>query len=855
MNTLTRASVALLVVLSLPGLVSSVCASTTYYVDDDGVADFHTIQEAVDAAATGDTILLQPGLYTGSGNWDVVVTGKAVTVRSADPNDAATVAATVIDCRGTSTVGHRAFIVTENSGVHLTLAGLTMINGLTTYNGGAVWCQDAGLTVINCTFSDNEAGWWGGAVCCVNCSATFRGCTFTNGNSKELTGGAVYCGSTVVSFTDCMFDSNVGNAVVGRESGVTLTDCTFQDNVGEDGGGLHIYAGLSNEDAYLNMTGCVFVGNISNASGGAFHGINAQGTIDACTFMDNTTAADGGAIYTRHSSPMISNCLFVANLAAGIGGAVANSFESKPQIINCTLVANEATSGGAMATSHDADPLISHSILWDNVAATGTGLYLQRIDTGGGYSAQTTIQYCDIQNGPLAAYADSGCTLTWGEGNIDADPLFTGPLFDDYHLSADSPCIDAGNPKTLPAPGATDLDGYPRLYGDAVDMGTHEYHGLGPVYRFWSPVQGKHFYTISGAERDHVLKEYVDIYDYEGVGFYAYYNPTEEGLAPVHRFWSSTLQAHFWTINEQEKDALLKGEAGSWEYEGVVFYAYPSSQHPLGASPVYRFWSDGLGQHFYTIDEIEKAFVLKAYPRVWTYESIAWYAFTEPYESKQTAYTFTGGADDIWYTLSLEAYVDGQEALIDQPQVSLIPAVAEMEMAIDFTNMAVMFKTLQVETQMAQHTATITTAEKADPLTIPVTLSVGGSFAALTQQGPFAIDAASGIFADYTQAGASLTAEQATYTYSGSLTLNEARADFTRVSNASQFELQSYGIFEGLDTSADGLTARMPTTFQWHRPDVKDLLMETMVDGHLVQIYITYVYVGTQGIWEGQAVN
>jgi predicted outer membrane repeat protein len=854
MNALTRAKSAFLVAFLVLGLLGPVRANTTYYVGNDGAVDFRTIQEAVNAAATGDIVRLLPGYYTGSGNWNIVVTGKAITVTSVDPNDPAVVASTVIDCRGTDTIGHRAFAITENSGVHLTLAGLTITNGATIYHGGAIWCQDAGLTVINCTFTNNRAEWRGGAVCCVNSSSTFRGCTFSNGSSGELTGGAVYCGNSVVSFTRCTFDSNIGGAIVGRESGLTLMDCTFEGNVGEDGGALHTYAGLSNQDAYLNMTRCVFISNVSNTSGGAFYGINAQGKIDACTFMANTTAtADGGAIYTRHSSPTISNSVFVSNIAAGIGGAIANSFESAPQIVNCTLVANQATGGGGVASSHNANPLISHSILWDNVAATGPSLYLKRIDATGGYTASTTILYSNVKNGPAGTYTDSGCTLIWGVGNINSDPLFTGPFRNDYRLSTDSPCIDAGNPNNVPAAGATDLDGYPRLYGAAVDMGAYEYQGLGPVYRFWSPVKLRHFYTISGAERDTIMREYAHLYTYEDVAFYASYHPSEKGQAPVYRFWSPKLETHFWTIDEAEKDAIIKDMADTWEFEGAVFYAYPSGSQPLGTFPVYRFWSDRLRQHFYTMDEQEKEYVIKAYAGTWAYESVAWYAFTKPFQAKQETYNFTGGANDVWYALTLKAYVNGEEALIDASDVQLIPTLAEMQMSVDFTNLTATFKTLRVQTQTMQHAATITT--QSGSVAIPMTLSIGAAFTALTQRGPFAVDPVTGVFADFTKANQSLTANQAMYTYTGSATLGNTIATFTRVSSALQFELKSFGVFEGFNQVPHGLDARMPLTFQWHRPHVRDVLVEASVDGRLVQIYVTYVYVGTQGTWEGLAVE
>ena len=44
----------------------------------------------------------------------------------------------------------------------------------------------------------------------------------------------------------------------------------------------------------------------------------------------------------------------------------------------------------------------------------------------------------------------------------------------------------------------------------------------------------------------------------------------------------------------------------------------------------------------------------------------------------------------------------------------------------------------------------------------------------------------------------------------------------------------------------------LPFTFQWHRQYVRDFLAETTVNGHLVQVYVTSVYVSTQGLWKGQ---
>ncbi len=149
-----------------------------------------------------------------------------------------------------------------------------------------------------------------------------------------------------------------------------------------------------------------------------------------------------------------------------------------------------------------------------------------------------------------------------------------------------------------------------------------------PVYRFWSPDQSRHFYTISADEKDYLQTTYPsNVWTYETVAYYAFAEHSEPSLAPVYRFWSEVLSAHFYTIDQAERDFLMAAYPDVWAYEGPVFYAYPEGSQPVAARAVYRFWSETLGTHFYTISEDEKDFVIANSPDVWAYETIAWYAY------------------------------------------------------------------------------------------------------------------------------------------------------------------------------------------------------------------------------------
>jgi hypothetical protein len=151
---------------------------------------------------------------------------------------------------------------------------------------------------------------------------------------------------------------------------------------------------------------------------------------------------------------------------------------------------------------------------------------------------------------------------------------------------------------------------------------------LSPVYRFWSDTLKGHFYTISETERDKLINNYSAVWTYEGPAFYAFASSDQPaGTIPVYRFWSDRLGDHFYTISPTERDKLIHTYSHVWTYEGPAFYVYAEDQHPAQTRPVYRFWSNVLGHHFYTISPSERDKLVNNYSDVWTYELIAWYTY------------------------------------------------------------------------------------------------------------------------------------------------------------------------------------------------------------------------------------
>ena len=111
-------------------------------VGDQG---YRTIQEALDAADTGATVTLLPGLYAGNGNGNLQWDGKRLTLASVDPTDSAVVAATVIRGTGTAPVLSLSDLRPESR-----LAGLTVTGGLV-----GLYCRNASAQIEYCRIVGN----------------------------------------------------------------------------------------------------------------------------------------------------------------------------------------------------------------------------------------------------------------------------------------------------------------------------------------------------------------------------------------------------------------------------------------------------------------------------------------------------------------------------------------------------------------------------------------------------------------------------------------------------------------------------------------------------------------------------
>jgi hypothetical protein len=155
----------------------------------------------------------------------------------------------------------------------------------------------------------------------------------------------------------------------------------------------------------------------------------------------------------------------------GSGGGVYFYSDSHGQIMNNTLSQNSANSGGGIACRINSAVEIKNSILWGNTAKNQGPEILLASQVN---PSTCSISSSDLQGGQASVYVYNNCTLNWGAGMIDSDPLFVDPAQTVLHLTYPSPCRDSGDAGASKLP-EEDMEGDPRIAHGTVDMGADEF--------------------------------------------------------------------------------------------------------------------------------------------------------------------------------------------------------------------------------------------------------------------------------------------------------------------------------------------------------------------------------------------
>ncbi len=365
--------------------------------------DFDTIQEAIEASEENDSILVALGEY--AENLDF--SGRNISLIGNPENPEQVIISNPENGAVISSINDE---VNENA---------ALIEGFTITGGNGIEGQQGG-----------------GGLLLIRSSPTIRNCIITQndvtrlgGNSK---GGGIYC---------------VGGVP-------TIEDCLISENTAGDGGGIAIETGCIMENVHI-IGNNARDGDDGDGGGIYLHGPFCLVELTNCLLSENSGIFSSG-IYSHRAMCTLVKCE-ISNHDGFYGAAILRS-NSQIDLVNCTIANNridERVRDRSIIEVGSGILNISNCIIRNpdesEIAAWNEGLSL-------------SVEYslvCGGENG----LGDGIGELNWGENNIDDDPLFANLDEGNFHLTVDSPCIDAGDPDSPQDPD-----------GSRADMGAFYFH-------------------------------------------------------------------------------------------------------------------------------------------------------------------------------------------------------------------------------------------------------------------------------------------------------------------------------------------------------------------------------------------
>jgi hypothetical protein len=401
-------------------------------------ANFPTIQAAINAASSGDTIVVSPGTYAENINFQ----GKAITVTSKKGPKK-----TIIDGGA-----HDSVVTFDRAeGLGSVLKGFTVRNGRSGFDtpgfgeGGGIRISSASPTISGNRIVDNQ-GCDGLGISISFGSPLIQGNTISRNQGRTCSGGI-----------------GGGGIEIGGSAAARILDNVISNNIATSaaigGGGIALFAAGT-----PTIQGNIITGNSTSGCGGGISMVNFSDALIAGNLLIGNSANCGGGIYW------------------GVG-----SGDRGPLLVNNTIADNDSTQGsGIFADAFDARTLLINNIIVAKGAQTAVFC--------GNFNDQNPpiFKSNDVFSPAGSAYGGICADQTGLNGNISADPLFVHLTSgSNYHLQGGSPAIDRGD-NSAPSLPATDLDGDPRTLdgnGDGiaiVDMGADEFNPNGSTGLFRS---------------------------------------------------------------------------------------------------------------------------------------------------------------------------------------------------------------------------------------------------------------------------------------------------------------------------------------------------------------------------------
>jgi len=235
-----------------------------------------------------------------------------------------------------------------------------------------LWIEYGQVDVLNCSFSNNEAG-YGGALVAFASTVVIQNSTFTENvatdDDDDYGGAAVYNYGGEITIINSRFVRNesagVGGAVELYDGPVTISGSTFIGNKAQQGPAIDVYG----DDSPLIVTDSTFINNVNTADdnvdssyddGAAITSERNDSdlTLTGNIFRGNRGAEYGGAVETWRVTGeiIITNNRFERNMADEGGALWIDVRGGTQDIRGNTFRGNRAKKGGAIAFECEVSP-------------------------------------------------------------------------------------------------------------------------------------------------------------------------------------------------------------------------------------------------------------------------------------------------------------------------------------------------------------------------------------------------------------------------------------------------------------------------------------------------------------------
>ena len=387
--------------------------------------------------------------------------------------------------------------------------------------GGAIFVRSSRPQISHCTISNNIAEIWGGGIY-VDGTTTdpfpqISYCTIANNSALGSNGGGISFNAGSFDITDCIISGNTAEQsggglyiASGATDTVNISNCIISnDSSSGYGGGIYVV------DGYTFIDGCTITGNKAGLTGGGLYS-GGDLSLTNSTVQENISWGGtvnyeiGGGGFIAYKSTFVDNCIIAGNIShtgsyPSYGGGFLLRQVNSAEITNSKILNNSADiAGGMMFTANNVT--LAYCEISNNQALLGVngGAQIQ--------SDNSSIDHCTVSgnvggglyvnndadisnsifswNSPNALILNESPTITYSDffandqdiigsippgfgvldttningdscdvySNLFLDPLFADTSISDFHLTENSPCIDAGDPTSPLDPDGTITD-------------------------------------------------------------------------------------------------------------------------------------------------------------------------------------------------------------------------------------------------------------------------------------------------------------------------------------------------------------------------------------------------------------